>query len=76
MGREWGGSGEGKVSLRATWGQGGRDRTTQEEVFQVSKRGSRKGGYWQGELAEGSSKGNNGELHHNLTLLISVCVSR
>jgi hypothetical protein len=42
---EWGGNGE--VSSRATWGQGGRDRTTQQEVFQVSKR----------ELAEGSSKG-------------------
>jgi hypothetical protein len=38
---EWGGNGEGKVSLRATWGQGGRDRTTQEEGFQVSGRDSR-----------------------------------
>jgi hypothetical protein len=35
---EWGGNGEGEVSLRATWGQGGRDRTTQKEGFQVSKR--------------------------------------
>ncbi len=40
MGREWGGNGEGEVSLRATWDQGGWDRTTQEEEFQVSKRDS------------------------------------
>ncbi len=44
MGRGWGG---GEVSLQATWGQGGQDRTTQEEGFQVSKR----------ELARGISKG-------------------
>jgi hypothetical protein len=35
---EWGGIEEGEVSLRATWGQGGRDRTTLKEGFQVSKR--------------------------------------
>ncbi len=40
----WGGDGEGEVSLWATWDQGGRDRTTQEEGFQVSKRDSREGG--------------------------------
>jgi hypothetical protein len=34
MGRGW----EGEVSLRATWGQGGQDRTMQKEGFQVSKR--------------------------------------
>ncbi len=39
MGRDWGGFEEGEVSSRATWGQGGRDRTTQKEGFQVSKRG-------------------------------------
>jgi hypothetical protein len=38
MGREWGGDGEGEVSLRATWGQGRRDRITPKEGFQVSKR--------------------------------------
>jgi hypothetical protein len=38
MGRDWGGFGEGEVSSRATWGQGGRDRTTQREGFQVSER--------------------------------------
>jgi hypothetical protein len=31
-------NGEGEVSLRATCGQGGWDRTTQKEGFQVSKR--------------------------------------
>jgi hypothetical protein len=35
---EWGGDGEGEVSLRATWGQGGRDCITPKEGFQVSKR--------------------------------------
>ncbi len=40
---EWEGNGEGEVSLRA-YDQGGRDRTTQEEGFQVSKRDSREGG--------------------------------
>ncbi len=50
-----GGNGEGEVSLRATWGQGGRDRTTQKEGFQVSKREQ------EGDLREtskGSKKGN------------------
>ncbi len=41
---EWGEKGEGEVSLRATWDKGGRDRTTQEEGFQVSKRDSRERG--------------------------------
>ncbi len=68
-------NGEGKVSLRATWDQGGRDRTTQEEGFQVSERDSRDRGNWQGELTEGISKGNKEELRHDLVLLIYVCVS-
>jgi hypothetical protein len=38
MGREWGGDGEGEVSLRATWGQGGQDCITPKEGFQVSER--------------------------------------
>ncbi len=38
MGREWVGDGEGEFNLRATWGQGGRDRITPKEGFQVSKR--------------------------------------
>jgi hypothetical protein len=36
---EWGEDGEREVSLQATWGQGGRDRITPKEGFQVSKRG-------------------------------------
>ncbi len=54
---EWGGNGEGdekgEVSLRVTWGQGGRDRITPKEGFQVSKRewkGSKK------DLARGVKK--------------------
>jgi hypothetical protein len=35
---EWGGFEEGEGSSRATWGQGGWDRTTQKEGFQVNKR--------------------------------------
>ncbi len=68
-------NGEGKVSLRATWDQGGRDRTTQEEGFQVSERDSRDRGNRQGELTEVISKGNKEELRHDLVLLIYVCVS-
>jgi hypothetical protein len=41
---EWGGNGEGEVSLRATWDQGVQDRITPKEGFQVSK------GEWKGEL--------------------------
>jgi hypothetical protein len=54
MGREWGGDEEGEVSLRATWGQGGRDRITPKEGFQGSKR------EWKGsnkELARGVKRG-------------------
>jgi hypothetical protein len=59
MGREWGGDGKGEVSLRVAWGQGGQDRITPKEGFQVSK------GEWKGsnrELARGvKTKG----LPHN-----------
>ncbi len=52
---EWGGNGDGEVSLRATWDQGGRDRITPKEGFQISK------GEWKGgaekELARGVKKG-------------------
>ncbi len=37
MGREWGGVEKGEVSLQATWDQGGQDRITPKEGFQVSK---------------------------------------
>jgi hypothetical protein len=66
MGREWGGKGKEEVSLRATWGQGGRDRTTQKEGFQVCKKGLK------GELtrrpARGAKKG-------NCTIaILSICI--
>jgi hypothetical protein len=48
MGREWGGDGKGEVSLRVTWGQGGQDRITPKEGFQVCNR----------ELARGVKQGN------------------
>ncbi len=35
---EWGGGRKGAVSSRVTWGQGGQDRITPKEGFQVSKR--------------------------------------
>ncbi len=53
-GREWGEGGKGEVSLRVTWGQGGQDRITPKEGFQVSKR------EWKGsnrELARGVKQG-------------------
>ncbi len=37
LGRGWGGFGKGEISLRATWDQGGQDRFTSKEGFQVSK---------------------------------------
>jgi hypothetical protein len=56
-----GGDGEGEVSLRVTWGQGGRDRITSKEGFQVSKKGMEEG--TNKELARGVKKG---ELRHSL----------
>jgi hypothetical protein len=50
MGREWGGDEKGEVSLRVTWGRGGRDRITLKEGFQVSK------GEWK-ESNRGSARG-------------------
>ncbi len=37
MGREWEGNAKGRVSLRVTWGQGGRDSIMPKEGFQVIK---------------------------------------
>jgi hypothetical protein len=72
---EWGGNGEGEVSLRATWDQGGQDRTTSKEGFQVSKRDLRKGGIGRrnskGKPARGVTRG----CAINLALLIYVHVS-
>jgi hypothetical protein len=50
MGRD-GGDGEGEVSSRVTWDQGGQDSTTQKEGFQVSKRES-----WQRGISKGSKR--------------------
>jgi hypothetical protein len=54
----WNGEGlgrvvEGEVSSRATWGQGGRNRTTQREGFQVSKGESKEN---QRSASKGSKK--------------------
>jgi hypothetical protein len=55
MGREWGGDEEGEVSLRGSWGQGGQDRITPKEGFQVSEREWKREliRNWQGEQKEG-----------------------
>jgi hypothetical protein len=42
MGRKWGGDGNGEISLRATWDQGGRDPITARRV--PSKEREMKGG--------------------------------
>jgi hypothetical protein len=52
MGREWGRVEKGEVSLRATWDQGGQDRFTSKEGFQVSKREVNR------EASKESKKGN------------------
>jgi hypothetical protein len=58
----------GEVSSRATWDQGGRDRITPKEGFQVSKRNGR------GTDKETSKGSKKGELRHNLILSIYVRV--
>jgi hypothetical protein len=75
MGSEWGGNGEGEVSLRATWDQVGWDRITQKEGFQVSKRDLGKGGIGKGKQQRKTSKGNNKRLLHKLSIVIYVRVS-
>ncbi len=60
MGREWGGNGEGEVSLRATWDQGGRDRIMPKEEGELTRK-----------LARGVEKG---EVRRNLILSIYVQV--
>jgi hypothetical protein len=68
MEREWEGDEKGEVSLRATWGQGGRDRITPKEGFQVNKR------EWKGsneELARGvKTRG----LRHNCVVNLYTCI--
>ncbi len=63
MGRDWGGDEKGEVSLRVTWDQGGRDRITPKEGFQVSKRERKESN---GELARG--------LHHNYVVNLYTCI--
>jgi hypothetical protein len=73
MGRKWGGNGE--VSLRATWDQGGRDRTTQEEGFQVSKRDSGERGISKGNWQRGIAKGITRDCAMCLVSLACICVT-
>jgi hypothetical protein len=68
MGREWGGDGEREVSLRATWGQGGRDRIASKEGFQVSKR-EMEGGVTKNQQGE-----QKGELRHNVYVNLYMCI--
>jgi hypothetical protein len=74
---EWGGKGEGEVSLQATWDQGGRgSHHAKRRGFQLSRRDSGKRGVvkgnQQGELARGIYKG----LRHGLVSSICTYVSR
>jgi hypothetical protein len=66
---EWGGNGEGEVSLQATWDQGGQgSHHAKEEGFQVSRRDSGK---------RGVDKGNQqGELTRDCAWLsiINLCI--
>jgi hypothetical protein len=66
---EWGGNGEGEVSLRATWDQGGQDRIMQKEGFQVSKKGTEGG--TNKELARGVKKG---DLRHTYIVNLYMCI--
>ncbi len=68
MGRQWGGDGKGKVSSRVTWGQGGRDRTTPKEGFQVSKR------EWKGSNRESARGVKTSGLRHNYVVNLYTCI--
>jgi hypothetical protein len=68
MGREWGGDGKGEVSSRVTWGQGGQDRITPKEGFQVSKSERKESNR---ELARGvKTRG----LRHNYVVDLYTCI--
>jgi hypothetical protein len=69
MGREWGGDEKGEVSLRVTWGQGGRDRITPKEGFQVSKR------EWKGSKRESARGVKTRGLRHNYVVNLYTCTS-
>jgi hypothetical protein len=65
----WGGDGKGEVSLRVSWGQGGRDRITPKEGFQVSK------GEWKRSNRESARGVKTKGLHHNYVVVNNlICV--
>jgi hypothetical protein len=66
MGREWGGDEKGEISLRVTWGQGGRDRITPKEGFQVGKK------EWKGKQ-QGISKGSKKQGDCAI-IMLSICI--
>jgi hypothetical protein len=61
-------NGEGEVSLRATWDQGGRDCFTSKEGFQVSKKG------WKGKVTGYQQGEKKGELRYNLHRQLYMCI--
>jgi hypothetical protein len=63
--------GEGEVSLQATWDQGGRDRTTEVEGFQVSKRDRKN---WQRGTARGITRDCTITQTANLCMCIMIIV--
>jgi hypothetical protein len=68
MGREWGGDEKGEVSLRVTWGQGGRDCTTPKEGFQVGKR------EWKGSNKKLARVVKTRGLRHNYVVNLYTCI--
>ncbi len=70
--REWGGKGEGEVSLQATWDQVDRGRTTRKEGFQVSERdlGTGEGSPGKGGIIKGNYQGDSSR---GLCHVLSYC---
>jgi hypothetical protein len=70
--REWGGNGEGEVSLQATWDQGGQGSHHRERRDSKQVRGTQV----HGELSSGAIKGlHQGELSRGcaMCLILSTC---
>ncbi len=65
---EWGGDEKGEVSLRVTWGQGGRDRITPKEGFQVSN------GEWKGSNGESAREVKTRGLRHYYVVNLYTCI--
>jgi hypothetical protein len=61
----WGGDEKGEVSLQVTWDQGGRDRITPKDGFQVRKRERKESN---GELAKGVKQGDCA------IIMVSICI--